>query len=85
MGVVDTRHYEGALQVKEPGPRLLLPQDRCIVSHSDNFMRRDCDGSGPLSMRLTQTHTGQYIAVVIDRDHRLGSGCEQRGCQQATE
>jgi hypothetical protein len=46
---------------------LFLPQYRCIVSHSDNFMRPDRDGSGPLSMRLTQTHTGKDITVVIDR------------------
>ena len=67
VGVVDTRHHEGALQVKEPGPRLFLPQYRRIVSHGDNFMRPDCDGRGPLSLRLAQTHTGKDITVVIDR------------------
>ena len=80
MGVVDTRHDKGALQVKEPGPRLLLPQYRCIVSHGDNFMRPDRDRGGPLSMRVGQTGAGKHVTVVIDRYHRLGRGCEQRSC-----
>ena len=78
VGVVDTRHHEVALQVKETRPRLLLPQYRCIASHGENFMRPDRDSGGPLSMPLTQTYTGKHITVVINCYHRLGGGCEQR-------
>ena len=73
VGVIDAGHHEGPMEVEEPGPRLLLAQNRRVVSDGDDLMASHRDGRDPLHVAAAKANAGEDISVVIDRNHgRLG-------------
>jgi hypothetical protein len=48
MSIVKSGHHKGALQVDQPGARLLEPQNRDIVAGCDNLVAAHCNGCDPV-------------------------------------
>ncbi len=78
VGVIDAGHHEGPMEVEEPGPRLLLAQNRRIVADGDDLMVSHGDGRDPLRAGGAKACAGKNISVVVDRNHWRWVGCGEK-------
>ena len=68
MSIVKPGHHKGALQVDEPGARLLEPQDCGIIAGGHNIVAAHRNRRDPLR-GIGKSNSGDNVTVVINGIH----------------